>query len=130
MVHPIPRRRRLHSSHSTAETAEARKYLAFQFEDLEQQRESATLGMWIFLATEILFFGALFTAYLIYRGVYPKAFEEASAGMLFWRGTTNTIILICSSLTMALAVYFAQVGRRSLIVLFLLLTVALGTGSL
>jgi cytochrome c oxidase subunit 3 len=120
----------LHSNDSTAEHAQASKYLAFQFEDLDQQRESATFGMWIFLATEILFFGALFTAYFIFRGIYPKAFAEASGAMLFWRGTTNTIILICSSLTMAFAVLFAQLGRRKLIVLFLLLTVALGVGFL
>ena len=120
----------MHDSESMTETAQASKYLNFQFGDLEQQRESATLGMWIFLATEILFFGALFTAYFIFRAIYPQAFAEASAGMLFWRGTTNTIILICSSLTMALAVLMAQLGRRKLIVLFLLLTVTLGVGFL
>lgn len=120
----------MHSSHNTAEAAQASKYLAFQFEDLEQQRETATLGMWVFLATEILFFGALFTAYLIFRGIYPRAFAEASAAMLFWRGTTNTIMLICSSLTMALAVWCAQTGRRKLLVVFLLLTIGLGVGFL
>lgn len=129
MAWSILRRRRLHSS-DTAEAAQASKYLNFQFEDLEQQRSSATLGMWIFLATEILFFGALFTAYFVFRAIYSKAFAEASGAMLFWRGTSNTIILICSSLTMALAVLSAQLGRRKWIVIFLLITIALGVGFL
>src|SRR5438270_12353317 len=104
----IPRRRPL--PHSAARAAS--KHLKFQFENLEQQRLSATLGMWIFLATEILFFGALFTGYLVYRNIYPRQWAEGSAATLFTIGTTNTAVLICSSLTMALAVHAAQIGNR------------------
>lgn len=120
----------MHSSHTTAETVQARKYLSFQFEDLDQQRESATLGMWIFLSTEILFFGALFTAYFIFRGIYPKAFAEASGAMLIKFGTANTFILICSSLTMALSVHAAQMGKRKLLVTLLVVTALLGAAFL
>jgi len=103
------------------------KRLSFQFADLEQQRQSATLGMWVFLVTEILFFGGLFAGYMVYRGLYPQAWAEASRALLFKYGTINTGVLICSSLTMALAVHAAQVGRHKRIALFLLLTIALGT---
>src|SRR5438552_18586395 len=96
------RRCPLPDSHSA--TATRSRHLAFQFDSLEQQRETATLGMWTFLATEILFFGALFTGYVVYRNLYSLAWEQASAAMRFDIGTTNTVILICSSLTMALAV--------------------------
>ena len=102
------------------------KHLRFQFEDLEQQRLSSTLGMWIFLATEILFFGGLFTAYLIFRTLYPQAWADGSRATLFMAGTLNTAVLICSSLTMALAVHAAQMGRRKLLVLLLLLTLLVG----
>jgi len=103
------------------------KYLAFQFEDLEQQHNTSTLGMWVFLATEILFFGGLFTGYLVYRNLYHQAWVEASTkGMQYWKGTINTVVLICSSLTMAMGVHSAQVGKRKLIVLFLVLTMLLG----
>ena len=117
-------------SDSLADTAAARQYLSFQFQDLEQQRSSATLGMWIFLATEILFFGALFTAYFIFRSIYPKAFADASAAMLIKFGTANTFILICSSLTMALGVHAAQMGMRKMLVVMLILTMLFGTAFL
>jgi len=119
----------LHDSHSLAD-APTRRFLHFQFEDLEQQRESSTLGMWIFLSTEILFFGALFTAYFIYRSIYPQAFSDASHAMLIKFGTANTFILICSSLSMALGVHAAQIGARKLLVLMLVLTMLLGTAFL
>jgi cytochrome c oxidase subunit 3 len=115
----------LHDSHSA--TATPSKYLAFQFEDLEQQHGVANLGMWVFLATEIVFFGALFTGYVVYRNLYPLAWAQASAAMKFWFGTINTGLLIGSSLTMALAVHAAQTGARKLLVGFLLLTLLLGT---
>src|ERR1700681_1256949 len=100
--------------------------LAHQFDDLEQHREATSLGMWVFLATEILFFGGLFAAYLVYRNWYPDAFTAASRGLLVWAGTTNTAVLITSSLTMALAVHAAQTGNRRALVRFLLITMALG----
>jgi cytochrome c oxidase subunit III len=105
--------------------AEARG-LAHHFEDLEQQHEASTLGMWAFLVSEVMFFGGLFATYTIYRFKYPDAFAEASRHLDIRLGTINTAVLICSSLTMALAVRAAQLGRRPRIVLNLLLTLALG----
>src|SRR5689334_15333428 len=93
--------------------------LAHHFDTLEQQREAATLGMWAFLVTEILFFGGLFTVYMIYRMWYPDAFAAASHELNIWAGTTNTAVLITSSLTMALAVNAAQAGNRRLLVALL-----------
>ena len=100
--------------------------LAHQFEDLDQQRDAATLGMWVFLATEVLFFGGLFLVYSVYRGWYPAAFTAGSRELLVWAGTTNTAVLITSSLTMALAVHAAQSGQRRLLLLFLAVTIVLG----
>ena len=82
--------------------------LAHQFDDPEQQVEASTLGMWAFLATEILFFGGLFVAYIVYRLAYPQAFAAASHHLDIVLGTVNTGVLIGSSLTMVLAVYSAQ----------------------
>ena len=76
--------------------------LAHHFENLEQQHEANTLGMWMFLATEVLFFGGLFTAYSISRWRYPSDFQAASERLIVWLGAVNTAVLICSSLTMAL----------------------------
>src|SRR5580700_214720 len=100
--------------------------LAPQFHDLEQQKEVAALGMWVFLATEILFFGGLFVTYLVYRSWYPEAFTAGSRELLVWAGTTNTAVLITSSLTMALAVQAAQMGRRRALMICLVLTMSLG----
>jgi cytochrome c oxidase subunit 3 len=93
---------------------------------MEQQREAGTLGMWVFLVTEIMFFGGLFMAYLLYRTKYPWAFVAGSNHLNVLLGAINTVVLICSSLTMALAVYYAQVGSRRLQVIFLIVTMALG----
>jgi cytochrome c oxidase subunit III len=101
--------------------------LAHQFDTLEQQKESSTLGMWLFLVTEIMFFGGLFLAYVVYRSRYPAAFSAASHSLDVLLGGINTAVLIGSSLTMALAIWAAQVNRRKGIVLFLLLTIALGS---
>jgi cytochrome c oxidase subunit 3 len=105
-------------------------HLAHHFDSLEQQHEASTLGMWLFLATELLFFGALFTAYIVYRTSYPEAFAEASSRLDVWLGAVNTAVLLGSSLTMALAVHAAQVGRRRMLVLCLALTVVLGSAFL
>jgi cytochrome c oxidase subunit 3 len=104
--------------------------LAHQFDDLEQQKEASTLGMWVFLATEVLFFGGLFLTYSVYRAWYPAAFAAASREMVLWAGTTNTVVLITSSLTMALAVHAAQMGERRALMLFLVLTMLLGAAFL
>jgi cytochrome c oxidase subunit III len=100
--------------------------LAHHFEDLEQQRETAAFGMWLFLATEILIFGAIFTCYAVYRLRYPHDFEAASARLNVLIGSVNTIVLLSSSLTMALSVHAARVGRQQMLLTCLLLTILLG----
>jgi len=101
--------------------------LQHHFTDLEQQREASTLGMWVFIAQEVLFFGGLFTAYTVYRHQYPDAFS-AGSHHLSWRiGFANTLVLIASSLTMALAVWSAAVGKKRRVVGFILATILLGS---
>lgn len=102
-------------------------HVAHHFDDAEQQRDAATLGMWLFLATEILFFGGMFLGYVVYRTRYPEAFAEGSRHLSVVIGTVNTAVLLTSSLTMAFAVRAAQLGRRRSIVGFLLLTILLGS---
>jgi len=98
-----------------------------QFDDAAQQYEASALGMWVFLVTEIMFFGGLFTAYVAYRSAYPVAFGLASDHLDLTLGAVNTAVLIGSSLTMALAVHSSQMGKRNALVIFLLLTMALGS---
>lgn len=100
---------------------------AHQFDSIEQQQESSSLGMWIFLVTEIMFFGGLFLAYAVYRNMYFPGFAEASHALNRDLGTINTAVLIGSSLTMALAVRAAQLGARKALMLFLILTMVLGS---
>jgi cytochrome c oxidase subunit 3 len=100
--------------------------LQHQFETMEQQQESATLGMWLFLVTEVMFFGGLFMAYLLYRVWYPEAWSEGSRELDIVLGGVNTVVLIGSSLTMALAVRAAQTGFPRATVNWLLATMALG----
>ncbi len=83
-----------------------------QFEDIEQQNESYVVGMWTFLVTEIMFFGALFLAYVLYRAAYPDVFYDAHKHLNVKMGAANTMILLTSSLTMALAVRCAQIGNK------------------
>ena len=101
--------------------------LQHHFDDMGQQAEASTLGMWVFLVTEIMFFGGLFLAYLVYRTQNPMAFQEASAHLSWKLGAFNTAVLIFSSLTMALAVRSAQTSEpRGRQVFWLLGTIALG----
>ena len=86
-------------------------YLQHHFDNMEQQAEASTLGMWTFLVTEIMFFGGLFMAYLVYRWQSPLGFQEASHHLNIYWGAANTAILIVSSLTMALAVRAAQTSQ-------------------
>jgi cytochrome c oxidase subunit III len=104
--------------------------LAHQFATLEQQAEVSTLGMWVFLVTEVLFFGGLFLVYTVYRTLYPAAFAAASHELDVVLGGINTAVLITSSLTMALAVRAAQHGERRTLLLFLLATMILGAAFL
>ena len=100
--------------------------LRHHFADMEQQREASEMGMWVFLITEIMFFGGMFLAYMVYRYLYYPAWVAGSEHMDFWWGTINTVVLICSSLTMALAVRSAQVGQRKMLVMLLIVTMLLG----
>jgi len=99
---------------------------AHQFDDAEQQYEASTLGMWVFLLTEIMFFGVMFTAYVVYRVTNPGVFVHASHHLNVTLGLFNTAVLITSSLTMALAVHGAQVGRRRQLLVMLGVTMLLG----
>jgi cytochrome c oxidase subunit 3 len=96
--------------------------LRHHFETEEQQREAGTFGMWLFLLTEIMFFGGLFFAYLLYRNWYNPAFVAASNQLSIPLGTINTGILISSGFFMALGVWAAEVRKKSLLVVFLILT--------
>jgi cytochrome c oxidase subunit III len=98
-----------------------------QFETLGQQKESATLGMWIFLVTEVLFFGGLFLTYTINRSAFSTAFGIGSNTLDITLGAGNTVVLIMSSLTMAMAVWSAQVGKKKFVSGFLIATLVLGT---
>lgn len=100
--------------------------LAEQFDDLEQQHQAASLGMWIFLATEVLFFGGLFLAYLVYRVTYPEVFERAGREFNLAIGTINTLVLLTSSYFMALAVHEVRSGRNRRSAVFLATTWGLG----
>jgi cytochrome c oxidase subunit III len=99
---------------------------AHQFDNVEQQRDAATMGMWVFLVTEIMFFGGLFASYTVYRALYPAAFAVASKELDIKLGTLNTGILLVSSFAMAVAVYGSQAGRRRTMIGGLALTIALG----
>ncbi len=105
-------------------------HLRHHFATPEQQMDASTLGMWTFLITEVLFFGGMFTSYAIYRGIYPGAFASTSRYMDVVLGGTNTAVLICSSLTMALAVRAAQLSNRKALIRFLILTMIFGTAFL
>src|SRR5581483_1799853 len=105
--------------------AEAHGALAEQFEELPQQQEASMLGMWTFLATEILFFGGLFMSYIAYRSIYSQAFAEASKHTIVLFGTINTAILLTSSLTMVLAVHSIQENNVKWTIRHLLLTISL-----
>jgi cytochrome c oxidase subunit III len=100
--------------------------VAEQFDDREQQHEAANFGMWIFLATEVMFFGGLFASYTIFRNLHYEAFRIGSHHLAVQFGAANTAVLILSSLTMALAVHAAQTGRRRALMGFLVATLILG----
>lgn len=96
------------------------------YADLDQQREAAKLGMWVFLATEVMFFGGMIAGYVVYRNAYPAAFQAGSVHMMFVAGTLNTALLITASLFVALAVHAAREGRRKALVWFLAISMFLG----
>jgi cytochrome c oxidase subunit 3 len=100
--------------------------LAHHFEDMGQQRSSATLGMWTFLGTEVMFFGGLIGSYLVYRFTTPDVWAAASRQLNVTIGTVNTVVLLTSSLMVALAVHAGETGDQKKQVRFLILTGVLG----
>ena len=110
-----------------SEAAHHHPALVHHFEDLGSQKEASSLGMWVFIAQEVMFFGGLFLAYTVYRNLYFHAFVQSSRHLNLTLGAVNTAVLICSSLTMAMGVHSSALGRRRATVAWLLLTVALGS---
>ena len=100
--------------------------LRHQFEELQQQYDASNFGMWVFLATEIMFFGGLFTAYIIYRSMYYSGFVAGSHGLEGGFGAAMTFILLASSFTMVMSVHAAREGKRAMLIVLLLLTIFLG----
>ena len=98
--------------------------LAHHFSSLERQVDASRLGMWLFLCTEVLLFAGLFTGYAVYRYSFPVAFAASSRTSEIWAGTLNTVVLITSSLTVALAIHFVRAGHQRAAVVCLLITLA------
>ena len=115
-THGLPAQADSHGAHT----------YAHQFDNASQQHEVAALGMWCFLATEVLFFGAVFSAYSIYRHAYPEEFKVGSLRLYAWIGAINTGVLLCSSLTVALGIRAAHLMDRVTIFRCLLATFVLG----
>lgn len=105
----------------------AEPIISHHYETRDQQNETAFIGMWLFLAQEIMFFGGLFIAYAVYRLKYPITWFEGSNHLNFYIGTANTLVLLASSLTMAMCVHSTQVGKWKQQVWYLIFTIALGT---
>ena len=111
----------------TVSTVEPPSRLQSHFANELQQYETATFGMWVFLVTEIMFFGGLFTAYLMYRVTFPDAFVHASHHLNIYLGTFNTVVLIGSSLTMAMAVHSARMSKSKAVAFWIGMTMILGS---
>jgi cytochrome c oxidase subunit III len=105
----------------------AESFKEHHFDDLEQQHEASWIGMWVFLATEVMFFGGMILGYTYYRSLYSQGFAAASNHLDVLLGSINTAVLICSSLSMALAVHGAESGNNRGVVRSLLLTIVLGS---
>lgn len=101
-------------------------HLAHQFDDVEQQKQASTMGIWLFLITEIMFFGGLFLGYIVYRSMYPEAWRAGSHELNVTLGAINTAVLIFSSLTMAMGVHSAQLGKAKKTANYILATMILG----
>ena len=100
--------------------------LRVQFDTEEQQKDASTLGMWIFLVTEVMFFGGMFAAYTVYRNLYPEVFAICSSSLNAVLGAANTMVLLLSSFTMVMAVRAGQLGQQKAIIWFLILTLLFG----
>jgi cytochrome c oxidase subunit 3 len=106
--------------------SEGHSLVAHQFDDAIQQKDASTVGMWVFLVTEIMFFGGLLCAYMIYRSLYPESFQAASRELNETMGLINTCVLLCSSLTMALGVHAAHEGKRKALMGYIGTTMVFG----
>ena len=116
----------MHNSRAVVdEPAHENPALLHHFATKEQQKNAASLGMWLFLAQEVMFFGGMFCAYLVYRYKYFGDFGSASQQLDIRLGTTNTVVLICSSLTVVLAIRAVQLGKRMATVFWLVATLFL-----
>jgi cytochrome c oxidase subunit 3 len=113
-------------AHVPDDAVEAEFHVRHHFANAEQQMDASTLGMWTFLITEVLFFGGMFAAYAVYREMYPAAFAATSEFMNVKIGAANTAVLICSSLTMAMAVRAAQLSKRGDLIKYLIGTLIFG----
>jgi cytochrome c oxidase subunit 3 len=113
------------TDHGHGHAAHGRE-LQHHFQTPAQQKEAATLGMWSFLVTEIMLFGGIFLAYTVYRWAFPDVWAEAAHHLNTPLGTVNTVVLLVSSLTVALAVAAAEEGKRSQLIRLLLVTLVLG----
>jgi cytochrome c oxidase subunit 3 len=100
--------------------------LQVQFDTAEQQKDASTFGMWVFLITEVMFFGGMFLAYIVYRAAYPDIFALASSSLNVYIGAANTAVLLCSSFTMVLGVRAAQLGQKKALAINIVLTLLLG----
>lgn len=102
------------------------RYLQHHFQNLTQQTEASTMGMWAFLAQEVMFFGGMFVSYSVYRYLYPHVWEQGSGHLPLMPGMINTIVLLLSSFTMAMGVYYCQIGNNKRLVQMLICTLLLG----
>lgn len=102
------------------------RYLQHHFQNLSQQTEATTMGMWLFLAQEVMFFGGMFVCYAVYRYLYPDVWLKGSSHLSVWIGGFNTVVLLLSSFSMAMGVYFTQVGNKKRLIQCLFLTLILG----
>jgi cytochrome c oxidase subunit III len=112
---------------NVVETTHAESTLLSHFDDVQQQDDSTKLGMWTFLATEVMFFGGMFLAYILFRWKYHDGFAVGSNELYLWFGFFNTGVLLCSSLSMALAVDYAKLGEIKPLLINLGITMALGS---
>lgn len=114
------------AAHTDAHAQPHGRELMHHFETVRQQKEAATLGMWAFLVTEVMLFGGIFMAYIVYRWAFPEVWAESAKNLNTPLGTLNTVVLLVSSLTVALAVHAAEQGKRRTLLAMLGITLLLG----
>jgi len=114
-------------SNTSSTSTEHKPYQQHHFDSMHQQTQSTLLGIWLFMAQEILFFGGLFTAYTVYRILYPTAWHLGAASQNLWLGTLNTVVLIGSSVTIVMAVHAARHNQRMQVMKWFALTLILGS---